>query len=115
MADKNNRSNAWHRKKRAEMLELFGNKCQQCDVVNNSWIPPLLEKQVILEFAHKIGFRVKQGASRGSNKRTREVILNPEQFLLFCRTCHEEYDSSNPQTEEERQLQEKYDREKVPF
>ena len=106
--------NSWHKEKRVSLCNDFGGACQHCSVIEGQWIPPLLEKQVKLEFAHKIGFRFPQGASRGRNTRINEVIKNPERFLLLCKECHVEYDST-PLTEHEQRKTIEYDNERIPF
>ena len=95
------RCNRYYHNKRWELIQEFGAECKNCG-------EPDITK---LQFAHKIGFRIPQGCSRGKNKRIREVLNNKDHFDLLCSKCHRKYDRDNPLTEDEkRQI-----KEQVPF
>lgn len=63
------------------MLGKFGGKCQK-DECN---------KKSKLEFSHKIPNHV-NGAGRGSYYRIHDVIANPDNYNLFCKSHHLEFD-----------------------
>jgi hypothetical protein len=86
------------RKKKEKLLRIFGDECKKCRAKNGDIKKIEKEKNeiVVLQFAHKVGFRLRFGEGRGKRKRLLAVERNPEQFELFCRWCHLEYDKENP-------------------
>ena len=71
----------WYNKKREEMIDKFGGKCQ----VEG-------EHQGELEFAHlkETGL---DGMGRGSYRRICDVMDNPKSYALLCRRHHLIFDS----------------------
>ncbi len=76
--------NTWAKAVRLELMRQFGSACYHCDSKGTTW-------RRRLEFAHK--YPCREGPGRGSNKRMREVLQHPENFLLLCHVCHTAYDS----------------------
>lgn len=87
------------RRKKARIIKEFGGQCQSCGAKQGDSIG---EKQIVLEFAHKIGYRLGYGTSRGSKERILEVERNMDKFFLFCKACHLKYDRDNPLNEDEK-------------
>jgi len=77
-----NRGNEWAHKKRIELIEQFGGKCQKCGSTEN------------LEFAHKESTEL-DGSGRGMRRRVYDVIKHPEKYWLACPECHDEYDAEH--------------------
>jgi hypothetical protein len=94
-------NNAWVFRKRHELVEEFGGKCQSTEGCFE------VEK---LEFAHRIGYRIK-GMARGKKVRILDIRKNKDHYILLCKKCHCKYDRDNPLTEEES----KTIAEEVPF
>lgn len=71
--------NEWCRRKRQELIALYGGRCVQCGI------------QAELEFAHPFPTEV-VGRGRGQNHRTLDVIRNPLCYTLMCPACHLAFD-----------------------
>jgi len=74
--------NVWNwkfQRKRQELIDQFGGKCQNCGGTEN------------LELAHKEPTGL-NGRGRGSWHRYYDVRKNPEKYWLACKDCHKEYD-----------------------
>ena len=78
------RCTQWVQMKREEVLKLFGGVCQNegCKSIDQ------------LEFAHKNNNIANGGEGRGSYRRIKEVLKNPEAFVLLCKPCHYVYDNN---------------------
>lgn len=74
-----NYTNSWIRRKRIELIDQFGGKCQKCGSTAK------------LELAHKEPTEL-NGQGRGRKERYYDVIKNPEKYWLSCQDCHDEYD-----------------------
>lgn len=95
------------RRKRERLEKEFGSVCKICGKSP--------EEDEKFHFAHKVGFRLSFGESRGMQNRLLAVERNPEQFFLSCEICHRKYDKENPPTDYEKEISEKLENEKVPF
>lgn len=71
--------NKKYKRKRQELIDQFGGKCQKCGGTEN------------LEFAHKEPTGL-NGWGRGKWHRYYDVRKNPEKYWLACKDCHREYD-----------------------
>jgi len=75
------KNTVWCRRKRKQMIKKFGGKCQKDSC----------SKKYVLEFAHKTSNHV-NGIGRGSYYRIHDVIVNPDNYFLFCKLHHHEFD-----------------------
>lgn len=64
---------------KARLLEMFGNRCQDCGDTYN------------LQFAHVMPTGL-DGPGRGMRKRLMDVYRNPLHYNLLCKDCHDELD-----------------------
>lgn len=80
------RRNNWYVRKRLELIDQFGGKCQECGDSND------------LEFAHVKPTDV-VGLGRGRNRRVLDVLKNPTHYRLLCHPCHKSYDARDARSE----------------
>ena len=73
--------NIWIVKKRAELIDSFGGKCD--------W--PGCEETDDLEFAH-VQETALVGRGRGRHERYYDILKNPESYRLLCFTHHKKMD-----------------------
>ena len=99
------RKKRWLRRKKERLVEEFGGKCNTCGNENKE----------DLQFAHRVGFRLNWGRSRGKEKRLLEVERNKEMFILLCQNCHVLYDRNNKPTAEEETARKKEEKDDCPF
>lgn len=74
-----NDANKWIKKARKRLIVLWGLKCFMCGTTER------------LEFAH-INDTGLNGLGRGRKERYYDVINNPDDYVLLCKTCHREFD-----------------------
>lgn len=72
--------NRWVYRKFNELKKAYGNKCMKCGSTDN------------LQFAHvkHNGFN---GMGRGKSHRYYNIVKNLDCYRLWCKKCHDEYDS----------------------
>ena len=74
----------WYQDWRKLLIKSFGDKCTSCGAKDMD----------DLEFAH---YRPNHlvGLGRGSYKRIRDILANPENYILLCKSCHASMDGRN--------------------
>ncbi len=82
MGFKLSRGMIWIKGKRQEQIDKRGGYCEYCKGNDR------------LEFAHVTPTEL-NGRSRGSFSRVKDVINNPDSYLLLCWECHKMFDDGN--------------------
>lgn len=81
------RQGDWIRRKKVELIQFFGSRCNNplCQIHWN--LEPL-------QFAHLKPTEV-SGMGRGLHQRVLDINRNRESYTLLCQTCHSKFDDLN--------------------